>query len=236
MHHDHGTLRILQRLVVDDETVLQTLVLLQIVEALLLHTSAVKDVAAGDDLGGELRAFYNELAGLRLDELADLRWDGEGLGRDELDVYIVVLEELDEGVDSSAVAEVAGEGNRQTSNSSEFFTNSEQVKEGLSWVFLGSIATIDDGYRGELSSGSSTALFWVAENNSITVTAQCTDGVGKRLSLDGAGVGCGDGDGSSTKSLHSSVKGSRRASGWLVEHGHEDATFQDGQDTFSLNT
>lgn len=199
-------LRIPQRLVVHDKAILQPLILIQVLESLLLNSRAVQDIAAGDDLRGELGAFDEELARLGFYDIADVRWDGKCLWGNELDGDVVVLEQLDERVDGSSVFEITGEGDSQAGDGTELFSDCEQVQECLCRMLLAAIASVEDWYRGELGSSLSTALVRMAENDGITIAAESSNGVCQGFALLCAGVGGRDGDGATTKSLHCCVE------------------------------
>ena len=70
VHEDHRALRMLKHVIVDDEATLQTLVLVQTREALLLDTCTVQDVGASDDVRGELLALDGQVTGF-LDLISD---------------------------------------------------------------------------------------------------------------------------------------------------------------------
>ena len=235
MHDDHVALGVLEESVVNDKAVLETLVLGEILETLLLDAGGVQDVGAGDDLGSELLGLDDELAGG--DELlAHVLGESEGLGGDELDADIVELQQLDEGVDGAAELEVTSEGDGQAGDGAKLLTDGEEVQEGLGGVLNGAVSTVDDGNLGELGSDLSAAGLGVAEDNGITVAAEGADGVLEALTLLGRRVLGGDGDGASTEALHGSVEGGRGASGGLVEEGGQDTALQEVKDTVALNT
>ena len=79
VHDDHALFGLLEGLAVDDKSVLDLLVKSLVLEALLLHASAVKHIGLGEHLGGEGVGLNEQLAA-RLEGCADLGWDGKGSG------------------------------------------------------------------------------------------------------------------------------------------------------------
>lgn len=126
MHDNHVALGVLEQSVVDDKGVLETLVLKNVDEALLLHTSGVQYVGAGDNLRSELLRLEDQLAGSN-DLLADIVGESESLGGNKLDADIVELEQLDEGVHGAAVLEITSEGDGQPGDSAQLLADGEQV-------------------------------------------------------------------------------------------------------------
>ena len=235
MHDDHVALGVLEKSVVDDEAVLETLVLGEVLEALLLHTGGVQDVGAGDDLGSQLLGLDDQLAGGD-DLLADFLGESEGLGGHELDADIVELEQLDQGVHGAAVLEVTSEGDGQAGDGAELLTDGEEVQEGLGGVLERAVTTVDDRNLGELGGDLGAAGLGVAEDNGVTIAAESADGVLEALALLGRRVLGSNGDGASTEALHSSVEGGRGAGGGLVEESGQDTALEDVKNTVALDT
>lgn len=139
MHNNHLLLGHLQRLLIDNEAILEALEFRQIHKPLLLHARAVQHIGAGDELGSELVALGDEDASFG-ELVANLLREDEDGGRDELDLDAVVEEELGEGVHGAAVAEVAHEGDGEVVDGAELFADGEEVEEGLSRVLEGAVA------------------------------------------------------------------------------------------------
>lgn len=138
VHDNHVALSVLHDSVVDDEAVLKSLVLGEVLEALLLDASAVQDVRASDDLGSKLSRLGNQQASFEK-LVAKVLGQGELLGGDKLDADVVEAEKVGKTVDGAAVLKVSNEGDGEVVDGSELLTNGEEVKEGLSGVLTGSV-------------------------------------------------------------------------------------------------
>jgi hypothetical protein len=139
-------------------------------------------------------------------------------------------------VHGSAIEKITQEGDGQALYSTQLLTDGEEIKESLRGVLLAAVAAVDNRDRAVFLSNMNAALLRVTENNSITIASQSTEGILESLTLLDRGVRGGDGDGASTKTLHSSIERSRRASRGLVEERGQDAASKDVQDTFALDT
>lgn len=235
VHDNHVALGVLEQSIVNDKGVLETLVLGEVGEALLLHTGGVQNVRAGDNLRSQLLGLEDQLAGSNY-LLADILGESESLGRNKLDADIVELEQLDEGVHGAAVLEVTSEGDGQAGDSAQLLADGEQVQEGLGGVLKGTIATVDDGDLGVLGRNLGAVGVGVAQDNSVAVAAESADGILEGLTLLGRRVLSGDGDGASTKALHGGVERGRGAGGGLVEEGGQDTALQEVKNTVALDT
>ena len=105
VHDDGAVFRLCQDIVVDDEHVLDGFVFGNVVESLFLHSSDVKHVRGLDDLVEVvvLVPLDTGAGRFRLDALGH----GERWGRDKVERDVVQRENLDEGVDRSAVLQVS---------------------------------------------------------------------------------------------------------------------------------
>ena len=206
VHDDHALLGLLEGLAVNDKGVLDLLVKSLVLEAFLLHASAVKHIGLGEHLRGESVGLDEQLA-TGLQGCADLGRDGESSGRGELDLHVVVAQELAEGVDGAAVLEVPGEGDGETVDSTKLLTDGEEVEESLGGVLAGAVASVDDRAVRSLGGNISALVVGVAENNGVGVLVKSADGIVKILTLLGAGVRLVDDDGLTTKTLHGSIEG-----------------------------
>jgi hypothetical protein len=206
VHDDHALLGLLEGLAVDNKGVLDLLVKSLVLEALLLHASAVKHIGLGEHLRGESVGLDEQLAA-RLEGRANLGGDGESSGRGELDLDVVVAEELAEGVDGAAVLEITGESDGETVDSTKLLTDGEEVEESLGRVLTGAVASVDDRAIRCLGGDISALVVGVAEHDGVGVLVKSTDGVVKILTLLGAGVRLVHDDGLTTKTLHGSIEG-----------------------------
>lgn len=138
MHDHHMNLGVLHDGVVDNEAVLETLVLIKVVETLLLHASAVEDVGAGDDLGrkhGRLGEQDSAISKV----VADVIRHGKSGRSNQLHADVVMLEELGQRVNSAAVLQVTHKGDGEVIDGSELLADREKVEEGLGGVLKRSI-------------------------------------------------------------------------------------------------
>ena len=225
----------LERSIVHTVRVLDSLVFVLCRETLALHTCAVKDITASQDLRSESLRLAEELT--RSDKLlADLGRKGQGLGSNKLDLDLVVSEQVHKRVHRSSVEKVTKEGDGQALDSTQLLTDGEEIEEGLGRMLLAAVATVDDGDRAVLLSNVDAGLLGVAEDNGITVASQSAEGVLKGLTLLDGRVRGGDGNGATTETLHSSIERRRGAGRRLVEERGQDATSENVQDTLTLHT
>ena len=70
-------------------------------------------------------------------------------------MHVVMLKELDEGVDCASVFQIPDEGYVEAIYCAEFLSDSEKIEESLRGVFDAAVAAVDDWYRRVfLSNGS----------------------------------------------------------------------------------
>ena len=235
VHENHGWLGGLHQLVVDNNSVLDLLVERGILKALLLDASAVEDIGLGDNLWSEVVGLGQELA-RSLQHVAKVLWKSELLWRDKLDLDIVVLQKLAEGVDWTTVLEITSKGDGETSDGSSFLANREQVHESLSWVLLAAVSSVNDWNRGVLLGDVDRVSLWVAEDNGVAVACKCSKTILKGLALDGTRGWRRDGDSAATKTLHGGIKRGGSTGACLEEHGAQKTTLKKIKDTLALNS
>jgi hypothetical protein len=225
----------LERSVVHAVRVLDLLVLLLGGEALLLHTCAVKNIAASENLRSKSLRLAEKLAGSN-ELLSDLGRQRQCLGSNELNLDVVVSEKVHQRVHRSAVEKITNEGDGQALNSTQLLTDGEEIEERLCGVLLAAVATVDDRHGTVLLGNVDAALLRVTEDDGITVASQGTEGILEGLTLLNGRVLGGNGDGATTKTLHSSIERSRGAGRGFVEERGQDAASENVQDTLTLNT
>jgi hypothetical protein len=206
VHDNHVLLGVLEGGSTDDKTILDLLVQREVLETLLLHTSAVDDVGRGDDLRGKLVRLDTELTAA-LEGAADLLRKINLLGSDKVDCAVVVLEQLAERVHGTAVLEVTDEGDSETVGGTDLLTNGEEIQEGLGRVLARAVTSVDDGVVSSVSGDISTVILRVAKDDSVSVLVEGADGVRQSLALLCARVGLVDHDALTTETLHGSIEG-----------------------------
>lgn len=176
VHDNHVLLGVLEGSGANNKTVLDLLVQAQVIEALLLHTSAVNDVGCGDDLGSKLVRLDAELTAA-LEGAADLLRQIDLLGGDEVDSAVVVLEQLAQRVHGTTVLEITNEGDGETVGGTKLLTDGEEIEECLGRVLARAVASVDDGVVSSFGGNIGTVVAGVAEDDGVTVLVEGTDGV-----------------------------------------------------------
>lgn len=176
VHDNHVLLGVLEGSGANNKTVLDLLVQAQVIEALLLHTSAVNDVGCGDDLGSKLVRLDAELTAA-LEGAADLLGQIDLLGGDKVDGAVVVLEQLAQRVHGTTVLEVTNEGDGKTVGGTKLLTDGEEVEEGLGRVLARAVASVDDRVVSSFGGNVGTVIAGMAEDDGVTILVKGTDGV-----------------------------------------------------------
>jgi hypothetical protein len=170
MHDNHIRLSALEHLIINHKRVLHLLEARRVREPLLLHARAIQDIRRRDNLGCEFVRDGIQLA-TGLEAVAHALGHTEGLGRHEVDVHVVVREELAQRVHGAAVLEVADEGNVEPVDGAKFFTDREDVEDGLRRVLAATVASVDDGDAGEFGCDVDGFFGGVTQDDGVGVAA-----------------------------------------------------------------
>ncbi|KAH3675305.1 hypothetical protein OGATHE_001645 [Ogataea polymorpha] len=132
--------------------------------------------------------------------------------------------------------DLSHECDRDSVNSTQLFSDGEEVQEGLGRMFSGTIATVNNRNWRVFGGDICTFLRRMSQDNGVGVAGHGSDGVLQSLALLDRGALFGNRDNTTAQSLHSSVERRGGSGGWLEKGGGQDAALQHVQNTFSLNS
>ena len=182
------------------------------VEAFALDAGHVQDVRpfdSGFEVGQDLVT-----AACGFEFFGDVFGHGEAGRGDESEFAVPAFEGLAEGMDGTAVFEVARHGDFEVVQTALGFVNGNEVEQGLAGVLVGAVAGVDDGDFGKLGGHARRAVFGVALDNGVGVAGNDAGGVGEGFAFFRAGVrAVGEADDFAAQALYGGFKRQARAGG-----------------------
>ena len=216
MEHAHVGFAALEHGGGKDAAVFDALVFEGIRETLALHAGHVDDVGGGNDTldVGVLVVFKTGI----LDAHFDRRGEFELGGGNQVEGGVEVAHGLDEGVDGAAILEVAYASDVEVFERALGLADGVKVEHALGGMLVGTVAGVDNGYRGHLRGVAGGAFLRVAHDDEVGVAGDHDDGVVERFAFLHAGAtGVAEADDAGTKLVGCALKAQSGAGGGLEE-------------------
>ena len=202
--------------------VLQSGVLRKIVKPLLLDTGHIQHVQLGQAALQISGFLVGDVLGIQL-IVAHILGQLQLLGGDEDEADATVAAHGgDEGVNGTAVLQVAAQTDGQIVQPAHLPGNGQQVRQGLGGMEMTAVTGVDDGNGGITGCHIGCTLFGMAHSDNIGIAADDFGGVGNALALGGGGgAGFAESDDAATQLQHSRLKAQAGTGGGFKEQGSQ---------------
>ena len=142
MHQDHAVLCQRHRLLIDNILILQPLILPHVIKAFFLDTRQVQDIDIADDVAHILS---NRVGSACLSYGVQYIFrHGKNLWTDKAKLDVIIVEQLRETVDRSAVLQISDHRDLQTVSVVQFLNDGEVIEQSLCRMLANTVAGVDD--------------------------------------------------------------------------------------------